>query len=170
LLSGRPGLSEELDQNHGKAARKITCTLLLVLALTAGRFDATYAYDTFLDDFNKKYLTGGTLLDNCITCHLSTGTDLNPYGDDFLKKGLSPEALEAIETWDSDGDGFSNKAEISARTFPGDPDSVPGEDSGCFLATAEVYGVTYPKISALIFLCSIIAITVTLLLIRRNRF
>lgn len=154
--------------------RKIACIFLLGFAITAGRFDTTCAYDTFLDDFNKKYLTGGTLLDNCITCHLSSNPydnpGRNPYGDDFLKKGLSPEALEAIETWDSDLDGFSNKAEISARTFPGDPDSVPGEDSGCFIATAEVYGVTYPKISVLILLCSIIAITVTVILIRPNRF
>jgi hypothetical protein len=143
----------------------------LVLALTAGGFDTTYAYDTFLDDFNKKYLTGETLLDNCITCHLSSNPydnpGRNPYGNDFYDKSRN---FDAIELWDSDEDGFSNKAEISALTFPGDPDSVPGEDSGCFLATVEVYGVTHPKISALIFLCSIIAITVTVILIRPNRF
>ncbi|MFB0532854.1 MAG: hypothetical protein ACETVU_04210 [Desulfatiglandales bacterium] len=151
--------------------RKIACIFLLGFAITAGTFGVAYASKPFLEEFNLKYGTGGTQLDDCITCHISSNPDgnheLNPYGFDFGGKGHD---FEAIELMDSDDDGFSNKAEINAMTFPGDPDSVPGEDSGCFLATAEVCGVTYPKISALILLCSIIAITVTVILIRRNRF
>jgi hypothetical protein len=120
-----------------KVVRKVACIFLLGFAMTAGTFGVAYASEPFLEEFNLKYGTGGTQLDDCITCHISSNPDgnheLNPYGDDFKDKGHD---FEAIELMDSDDDGFSNKAEINAMTFPGDPDSVPAGDSGCFIATA----------------------------------
>ena len=140
----------------------ITCTFLLVLAIAGGASGIAYAHSDFLEEFNQEYGTGGTPLDDCITCHLSSNPDLNPdlnpYGNDFEDFGLD---FDAIELKDSDHDGFSNIAEINDRTFPGHPDSVPGGDGGCFIATAGVYGVRYPK-TILIFLSSIIAITLRL--------
>ena len=164
-----------------KAVRKVTCISLLGFAMTAGIFDVVYAKEDYLKRFNDRYGTRGTPLDSCITCHTSSNPDgnneLNPYGADFEAKG---HEFEAIELWDSDDDGFSNKAEINAMTFPGDPDSVPAGDSGCFITTAafrfvlpqrtaigpglmsRVYRATSAEVAVLILLASIIAVTVTL--------
>jgi hypothetical protein len=82
--------------------------------------------------------TGGTYekkpdtwvsLGSCQWCHDSYGYDksgditntLNPYGKDYLTKGRDAAALKAIGSLDSDGDGFSNKDEIAAGRFPGNP-------------------------------------------------
>lgn len=93
-----------------------------------------------LDTFNSVYGTKGTKLDTCSTCHTS-GRLLNSYGNDAKRKFsimkasdsqteeaqivAFVEALKAIEPIDSDGDGFSNSEEITARTFPGDPSDHP---------------------------------------------
>jgi len=64
----------------------------------------------------------------CLTCHakMPPSKELNPYGHDFLgKKTRDAAALKAIESLDSDKDGFSNIAEINAGTLPGDPASKP---------------------------------------------
>jgi len=64
-----------------------------------------------------------TQLDSCSLCHISdTNFRLDPYGDDYDAAGGHFEAIESI---DSDGDGFNNVVEIYALTFPGDPTSVP---------------------------------------------
>lgn len=164
--------------------RKVAYIFLLGFAITAGTFGIVYASRPFLEEFNLKYGTGGTQLDDCITCHISSNPDgnheLNPYGDDFKDKGRD---FEAIELWDSDDDGFSNKAEINAMTFPGDPDSVPAGDSGCFITAAfrfvlpqriaigpeltfRVCRTTPAGVAILIWLASMIAVAVTL---RRKR-
>ena len=161
--------------------RKVACIFLLGFAMTAGTFGVAYASKAFLGEFNLEYGTGGTQLDDCITCHISSNPDgnheLNPYGLDFRDKGHD---FEAIELWDSDDDGFSNKTEIENRTFPGDPDSVPAGDRGCFITTAafrfalpqriaigpelifRVCRTTPGEVAILIWLASMIAVTVTL--------
>ncbi len=37
--------------------------------------------------------------------------------------------INATASLDSDGDGFTNEAELAAGTFPGDPNSYPGSSS-----------------------------------------
>jgi hypothetical protein len=95
----------------------------------------------------------GTRLDDCQTCHAGRDKNpcdychlvnhpthgskqpqprvfadtLNPFGRDYARSGRSPAALEAIAALDSDGDGFSNQAEIAARKYPGDAQSKPGQ-------------------------------------------
>jgi hypothetical protein len=164
--------------------RKVACIFLLGFAITAAIFNVVYAREPYLEWFNDRYGTRGTDLDNCITCHVSSNPYINggrnPYGDDFEKEGSNREAFGAIELWDSDDDGFSNKAEIENRTFPGDPDSVPAGDSGCFITTAafrfvlpqriaigpgltsRVCRTTPAVVAILIWLASMIAVTVTL--------
>ncbi len=51
---------------------------------------------------------------------------LNPYGSAYYNAGRSQDALRGMEKLDSDGDKFSNLAEIQALTFPGDPKDYPG--------------------------------------------
>ncbi len=52
---------------------------------------------------------------------------LNRYGADFMAAGRNAAALRSIEKKDSDGDGYSNIAEIKALTQPGVPTDVPTE-------------------------------------------
>ena len=95
-----------------------------------------------LDTFNRAYGTEGTSLDTCSTCH-TFGRRTNGYGSDVksavraaigdasaeLTEGQVVEqlvaSLKGVEALDSDGDGFSNIDEITARTFPGDRDDQP---------------------------------------------
>lgn len=82
----------------------------------------------FKSTYNPKE---GTALANaaCLTCHAKmppTKEAMNPYGADYDKqKTRNAAALKAIESLDSDKDGFSNIAEINAGTLPGDPASKP---------------------------------------------
>jgi hypothetical protein len=72
-------------------------------------------------------------LGSCQWCHYSYGYDksgdiadtLNPYGRDYWTNGRNAAALTAIAGLDSDRDGFSNKEEIAAVRFPGNPDDDP---------------------------------------------
>jgi hypothetical protein len=92
-----------------------------------------------------------TKLDNCALCHTGGkagkktygscqwchyisdyGNDssqyaatLNSYGVDYKAAGQSKAALTAIETKDSDGDGYTNITEINAIRYPGDATDDP---------------------------------------------
>jgi len=69
----------------------------------------------------------------CLTCHQPPAPPRrNPYGLDLQAaleaahaRMITPEMLRSIEKKDSDGDGFSNLAEIRAGTLPGDAHSKP---------------------------------------------
>jgi hypothetical protein len=81
-------------------------------------------------------------LDTCNTCH-TTGSNNNPYGthlklefskvmdlkDGSMTKEQKLDSFRAgirdIDKLDPDNDGYSNLAEIGARTFPGDPKDHP---------------------------------------------
>ena len=106
--------------------RTLTLFTVLILALAAV---TVRALPSFVTDFNSQYGTsgtsGGTTLGSCITCHGGVnGTGgLNNYGTDFRSANFD---LTAIESLDSDSDGYSNIEEILAGTFPGDSTSMPG--------------------------------------------
>jgi len=98
----------------------------LVLLLTV----VALAKSSYLNDFNNVYSTENTRLDSCDHCHPGGRTSrLDAYGDDMMvehKKGLSwRESIIAIESFDSDGDGWTNLEEINALTFPGDANDKP---------------------------------------------
>jgi len=67
-----------------------------------------------------------TELNDCVVCH-SSGTDLNPYGEDYLAQGRTMDALMLIENIDSDDDGVANKVEIDVALEPGDEDQTPSQ-------------------------------------------
>jgi len=87
----------------------------------------------------------------CDTCHLILHPDpsfiepqptkytdtLNPFGLAYLASGRSADALRAIASQDSDGDGFSNQEEIDALKYPGDPASKPGQPA----ATSKAFTI-----------------------------
>ncbi len=59
---------------------------------------------------------------------------LNAYGLAYDNAGRTAEALKEIGKLDSDGDGYSNDAEIAALRYPGDPASRPGQPLAPFIA------------------------------------
>jgi len=74
---------------------------------------------------------------SCQWCHGTYGYDaaggqealtgtLNPYGLAYLAANRTAQAVLDIDEADSDGDGQSNKTEITANRFPGDPGDHPG--------------------------------------------
>ncbi|MFH1136364.1 MAG: GEGP motif-containing diheme protein [Pseudomonadota bacterium] len=72
---------------------------------------------------------------SCQWCHMTYGYDgagdiaqtMNPYGAAFKQAGRNTAAVVAINDQDSDGDGYSNQAEILADRFPGDPADDPSK-------------------------------------------
>src|SRR5512135_3714623 len=103
--------------NYGSARRK-TATWFVALVVVAGVFALSggqaHAKSSYLASFNSQYGTSGTALDTCNVCHTAVPTR-NPYGTAY---GNAAHSFTAIENADSDGDGFTNLAEITARTFP----------------------------------------------------
>jgi hypothetical protein len=99
--------------------------VLLAIGFVTGVFGLARANSTYSGYFNSAY-SGSTLAGaaNCAVCHSSVPS-LNPFGSDFKNHGKNQAALTAIESLDSDGDGSTNKAEIDAGTYPGDPNSHP---------------------------------------------
>ena len=82
-------------------------------------------------------------LGSCQWCHYSYGYDgsgnigdtMNPYGLDYFANGRSVGAITDIEEDDSDEDGYTNVAEITADRFPGDPNDDPSK----VIAPSRVY-------------------------------
>ena len=111
--------------NYGFARKKKAATWIGVLVIVAGVLAMSggqaHAVSGYLTSFNSQYGTSGTVLNTCNVCHTSVPSR-NSYGAAFASNGHS---FTAIENADSDGDGFTNIAEINARTFPGDSASTP---------------------------------------------
>jgi hypothetical protein len=110
--------------------RSIARTFPLTLLALAIFALAVQARPLFRREFVAAYpKTAGTRLDACVTCHTADGSALNPYGMAVRKSMMNFTAAEKL---DSDGDGFTNRVEIEALRFPGDPRDRPGmrPDSG----------------------------------------
>jgi hypothetical protein len=115
-----------------------------------------FAKSTKLDDCalcHKGGTIGKNTYNSCDYCHhllQDNGTadkTLNPYGVDYLYAGghhtdhqADQAAIKAIESVNSDGDGYTNIMEIQALTFPGDPNDYPG------LISAPVIGLNLERI------------------------
>lgn len=89
---------------------------------------------------------------SCQWCHYSYGYDasgdiattLNGYGQAYLANGRNAAAVTAIAAEDSDGDTYSNAAEIAALRYPGsaadDPTKVPAPSRVYTRAQLEALG------------------------------
>ena len=108
---------------------------LIALAMLALASCRATADSTVLSAWKAVYpsSTLGTTY-SCQLCH-TRAPNFNPYGqaisDEWSKTGFagSPApAIEAVEPLDSDVDGYSNIAEITANTLPGDATSHPTTD------------------------------------------
>lgn len=99
----------------------VFCAMALFCAMTADQ--SVYALPAFYKMFKSKYKWAG----GCNVCHFSKkgGDSPNPYGRAFLHNGMNLSTFTRIEKTDSDKDGFSNIAELIARSYPGDAASTP---------------------------------------------
>ena len=110
--------------------KRIVLGRLLIVVLVLGIFGVAWATNGMKTQFNSRYGTAGSAIDQCILCHArntnpdipSLETPQNPYGVALENNGVDFAAAEPV---DSDGDGFTNIVEILARTFPGNPNSKP---------------------------------------------
>jgi hypothetical protein len=94
----------------------------LTVAVIIGTALSALALSSYLSTFNNQYGTASTKLDTCLLCHGQNGPPNNPFGAAFAANNHD---FAAIEQLDSDGDGYSNLEEITAGTFPGDPNDFP---------------------------------------------
>jgi len=108
--------------------RNIACLSIVALTLVLGFTLIASADNGARNDFNAQY-PGNHFGGSCNICHSSVPAT-NPYGAALRAAGGSansilPGQFVAVEELDSDGDHFTNGAEIAAGTFPGDPTDFP---------------------------------------------
>lgn len=101
-------------------------------------FLAVYPFAQFtkLDDCSLCHPGGtasGKSYGSCDYCHITYGlkpphgtVPLNSYGQAYKDAGRNEAAVRAIEGMDSDGDSFSNLAEIQSLSYPWDSADYPG--------------------------------------------
>jgi hypothetical protein len=130
--------------NHG-FARKKAATWIGALTIVAGILaifgGQAHAKSSYLSSFNTTYGTSATALNTCSLCH--PGGNTNTFNA-FATAYGGGHSFPAIENADSDGDGFSNIAEITARTFPGDAASKPATAPPPADTTPPTVGSTNP--------------------------
>lgn len=118
----RPPLEAPLKKQYG--------IMILFAALAAALPFPAMARNSYLSTFATRY-PNSTLdtTQECAICHLNgdTGSGLfTSYGGDFESaSGTVTQRFAAIEGSDSDGDGATNLAELTANTDPNDPGSKP---------------------------------------------
>lgn len=103
--------------------RKKIVSCLTVCCFFVITSQSTFALPAFYKMFRAKYEWAG----GCNVCHISKkgGDSPNPYGRSFLHNGMNRTTFLRISEEDSDKDGYSNIAEILARSYPGDAASTP---------------------------------------------
>src|SRR5450759_1397712 len=102
---------------------KLTVAVLL-LATILMAIPQTMALTSYLTSAETTYPSiVGSRIDNCLLCHnTAAGGAVNVYGAAYLAAGYN---FTAIQNADSDGDGYTNLAEINNKTFPGNASDHP---------------------------------------------
>lgn len=117
------------EQRNGRIIALMVVASLMVIGgfLAFARWSSVLANTPDINNARSLYGITGTRIDSCSLCHTASIPTLNPFGAAYLSAGRNTAALIAVNstTMDSDGDGFSNNAEIVALTFPGDPADHP---------------------------------------------
>jgi hypothetical protein len=104
----------------------LTSLVILVGLVWLAQPGAVSAAGTDLGYVRTRYPgMAGTRIDTCNLCHTASIPATNPYGAAYKAAGRNAAALAAIESADSDGDGWTNLQELTLLTFPGDPNDHP---------------------------------------------
>ena len=111
----------KVKTNGKRSTKKGLFAIGLAIAMVVGAFGLSFGNSGYYNAFGTQYGTAVTNAFGCGVCHTSPPT-LNPYGNDFFNSNFNFSAIEAL---DSDGDGFTNIAEINAVTNPGSAASHP---------------------------------------------
>ena len=106
-------------------------TMIGICAAALIAASSVHATSGYKASFETAYPAAiGSRIDACSLCHTSAPAR-NSYGAAFAGAGFN---FKAIESADSDGDGFTNLQEITALTFPGNaadnPNSVSNTQPG----------------------------------------
>jgi hypothetical protein len=98
--------------------------LILGISLMALPLPEAQAKPRFLAGVRARYpQVADSRLDTCNLCHLNGGgSSRNSFGEAFAANGFN---LAAIEPLDPDGDGYTNRQEFKALTFPGKAKDFP---------------------------------------------
>jgi hypothetical protein len=106
--------------------------MLFVSLAIFSSFDTALASDSYLVDINNAYGRLKNALGTDYTCKVCHTTDnpgpstRNPFGTAWASTGGHLIPINAtLAALDTDGDGFSNAAELSAGKYPGDANSKP---------------------------------------------
>lgn len=100
--------------------------ILLTVMIASSKPQSGSAAPGDLSSAVSKYpILNGSGLQTCDLCHTASVPNLNPFGTAYKNNGRNIAAFGAIESLDSDGDGFTNIQEINALTFPGNAASKP---------------------------------------------
>jgi VCBS repeat-containing protein len=130
-------MNNGIGTRHGKAGIVFFFLLACVaFALWAPNAEAVSGYfSSFQSTYPNSPLSA--VSSNCSICHTAVPTR-NSYGTAYGNNGHN---FAAIETQDSDGDGFTNIAEINAGTYPGNSSSVPAATNTAPVAANDSYSV-----------------------------
>jgi len=113
----------EIFFTAGGCMSKKLFLFLLALVVMVGAVGDAFALSSYLSSFSATYPGSGSASFSCSLCHVAAGPpNRNPYGAAYASAGHNFKSIEAA---DSDVDGSSNIAEITAGTNPGDPGSKP---------------------------------------------
>lgn len=124
--------------------KRFTYVLLGVVMVLAG-YGSAHAFGGYLDTFNTQYPVAQypnvNNIKNCGLCHVDPngGGSRNSYGTAFA----NGHSYSTIDGLDSDGDGFTNHAEITNNppTYPGSASSHPAPAPvTCTSFTYSAYG------------------------------
>ncbi len=118
---------------HNKVLSRSLIFLFLASMIIPAAVPEASAVPSHLNNFTIKYpAAAGSRIAVCDLCHIPPFPSIanrNQYGFDFGNQTLhfiNPnQSFASIESNDSDGDGFTNIAEINALTFPGNASDFP---------------------------------------------
>lgn len=97
-----------------------------ILFLIAYVFTVFCSTASALPSYKRIWESKYSYTTSCTLCHgKGGGSQLNSYGEDFQRFGMTQAAFSTIEKRDSDKDGASNLEEIQAKSNPGDLPSNP---------------------------------------------
>lgn len=80
------------------------------------------SYEYIHKETGQVYEVPGPLGADCEVCHIDGTKRLNPFGEDWARHDRSYDAIASL---DSDKDGYPNREELEAGTYPGDRSSYP---------------------------------------------
>ncbi|MHB8880489.1 MAG: thrombospondin type 3 repeat-containing protein [Thermodesulfovibrionales bacterium] len=108
---------------------------LLAVVLVLGAFGSSFAVSSYVNSFSSTYPGSASSSFSCSLCHTSVPTR-NAYGAAYAAANHN---FRTIESQDSDGDTFSNLAEITAGTNPGSSASKPASPPPPAACTSFTY-------------------------------